>query len=138
MTACAAVEILVADVGRLLGDVAVRPVHVPVASWAACGPRVGWRASARTAGLGRPRGRGRLLVGFFIAAYTGALLTATNQPIWSDSVWIAPLFLTSAASTGIAAMILLVRWRRTASPAALERLGKADLWTTLRTSSRSR
>jgi formate-dependent nitrite reductase membrane component NrfD len=68
------------------------------------------------------------MVGFFIAAYTGALLTATNQPIWSDSVWIAPLFMASAASTGIAAMILLVRWRRTASPAALERLGKADLW----------
>ena len=52
------------------------------------------------------------LVGFFVASYTGALLTATNQPIWSDSVWIAPLFLTSAASTGIALMILLARWRR--------------------------
>jgi protein NrfD len=78
--------------------------------------------------IGRPLAIVGSLVGFFIAAYTGALLTATNQPIWSDSVWIAPLFMASAASTGIAAMILLVRWRRTASPAALERLGKADLW----------
>ncbi len=71
------------------------------------------------------------LMGFFIAAYTGALLSATNQPIWSDSVWVAPLFLTSAASTGIAAMLLWVRWRGTASPTALTRLEHADLWALL-------
>jgi formate-dependent nitrite reductase membrane component NrfD len=65
--------------------------------------------------------------GFFVAAYTGALLTATNQPMWSDTVWIAPLFLTSAASTGIATMLLLAR-RREASPESLERLEEADLW----------
>jgi formate-dependent nitrite reductase membrane component NrfD len=68
------------------------------------------------------------LMGFFIAAYTGALLSATNQPIWSDSVWVAPLFLTSAASTGIATMIVLVYWHGTASPAAIDRLERADLW----------
>ena len=67
-------------------------------------------------------------VGFFIAAYTGSLLSATNQPIWSDSVWIAPLFLTSAASTGIAAIILLARYRRTAAADALDRLEWANLW----------
>src|SRR5438309_3403020 len=27
-------------------------------------------------------------VGFFIAAYTGSLLSATNQPLWSDTVWL--------------------------------------------------
>jgi formate-dependent nitrite reductase membrane component NrfD len=68
------------------------------------------------------------LAGFFIAAYTGALLSATNQPIWSDSVWIAPLFLTSAGSTGIAAMILLIRWRGLAPAESVERLERADLW----------
>jgi len=68
------------------------------------------------------------IMGFFIASYTGALLTATNQPVWSDSVWIAPLFLTSAASTGIAMMILLLRLRRTAGEDAMERLERADLW----------
>jgi formate-dependent nitrite reductase membrane component NrfD len=67
------------------------------------------------------------LIGFFIAAYTGALLTATNQPVWSDSTWVAPLFLTSAASTGIALMILIAEGRRVA-PAALRRLERADLW----------
>lgn len=65
------------------------------------------------------------LVGFFIASYTGALLTATNQPVWSDSTWIAPLFLTSAASTGIATVLLLSRG---ANPGSLERLRHADLW----------
>ena len=66
-------------------------------------------------------------VGFFMASYTGALLTATNQPIWSDSMWIAPLFLTSAASTGIATMLLIAEWRKVAE-ALLERLERVDLW----------
>jgi len=65
--------------------------------------------------------------GFFVAAYTGALLSATNQPIWSDTVWIAPVFLTSAASTGIAAMLLLMH-RRKIAQGSLERLEKADIW----------
>ena len=67
------------------------------------------------------------LTGFFVASYTGALLTATNQPLWSDTVWIAPLFLTSAASTGIATMLLLAG-RRNVAPASLDRLESADLW----------
>jgi formate-dependent nitrite reductase membrane component NrfD len=65
--------------------------------------------------------------GFFVASYTGALLTATNQPLWSETVWIAPLFLASAASTGIAAMLLLAR-REHVPADSLERLEKADLW----------
>ncbi len=70
-------------------------------------------------------------VGFFVASYTGALLSATNQPLWSDSVWIAPLFLTSAASTGIAALILLTHWQGTAPAECLGRLERTDryaLW----------
>jgi formate-dependent nitrite reductase membrane component NrfD len=67
-------------------------------------------------------------MGLFIASYTGALLTATNQPVWSDSVLIAPLFLTSAGSTGLAAMLLIARWRGIGSLETLERLAKADLW----------
>ncbi len=65
-------------------------------------------------------------VGFFVASYTGVLLTATNQPLWSVTDWTGPLFLTSAASTGIAAVLLL----RTASVSAEseERLERADLW----------
>lgn len=65
------------------------------------------------------------VVGFFIAAYTGALLTATNQPLWSGSDWIAALFLTSAASTSIALVLLLGRH---VSEASRQRLELADLW----------
>ncbi len=66
------------------------------------------------------------LVGFFVASYTGALLTATNQPLWSDSTWIAPLFLTSAASTGLASLYLFGRLRGT-SPETLQRLTRAEM-----------
>lgn len=68
------------------------------------------------------------LSGLFVAAYTGSLLTATNQPIWSDSVLIASLFLTSAASTSIALMMLIAHWRKMGTPASFERLERADLW----------
>ena len=69
------------------------------------------------------------LSGFFIAAYTGALLSATNQPMWSDTTWLAPLFLASAASTGLAAMTLLAWWKNVSTPEARERLrGAEPLW----------
>jgi protein NrfD len=69
-------------------------------------------------------------LGFFVASYTGALLTASNQPLWSQTEWIAPLFLSSAASTGIAALLLLAGGR--AGPSTpCERLERADLWALL-------
>jgi protein NrfD len=66
--------------------------------------------------------------GFFVGSYTGVLLTASNQPLWSLSDWIGPLFLTSAASTGIAAVLLLMCWRGVGSPEIFERLERATLW----------
>jgi formate-dependent nitrite reductase membrane component NrfD len=47
-----------------------------------------------------------MLLGFFIASYTGVLLGATNRPIWAGNNWIGPLFIASAASLGIAAIAL--------------------------------
>jgi formate-dependent nitrite reductase membrane component NrfD len=47
-----------------------------------------------------------VICGAFIASYTGTLLTATNQPVWSDSPWIATLFLASSVGTGVAAIKL--------------------------------
>ena len=70
---------------------------------------------------------GGALSGFFLGAYTGTLLTATNQPVWAQSTWLSPLFLASAASTGVAAMLLLVRWRlRETPPEVLEKLERVD------------
>jgi formate-dependent nitrite reductase membrane component NrfD len=65
------------------------------------------------------------LVGFFIAAYTGTLLTATNQPLWYATDWIAPLFLTSASSTAIGLLLLLGGQM---PQATIKRLERADLW----------
>jgi formate-dependent nitrite reductase membrane component NrfD len=64
--------------------------------------------------------------GFFIASYTGALLSASNQPMWSDTTWLAPLFLASAASTSLAAMTLIAWWKGVGTPEARERLEGAE------------
>ncbi|HEV3119895.1 MAG TPA: NrfD/PsrC family molybdoenzyme membrane anchor subunit [Gemmataceae bacterium] len=67
-------------------------------------------------------------VGLFVASYTGALATATNQPVWSDSNWIASLFLASAASTGLAMLSLIVHSRRSLEEEAGTGLTRAELW----------
>ena len=60
---------------------------------------------------------GRLLAivgaafGFFVASYTGVLLSVTNRPIWADTNYLGVLFLVSAASTAAATLILLAYWR---------------------------
>ena len=64
--------------------------------------------------------------GFFVASYTGALLSATNQPMWGDTVWLAPLFLASAASTSLAALGLIARWNSLGTEGARARLEGAE------------
>ena len=64
--------------------------------------------------------------GFFIASYTGAVLGASNQPMWSDTVWLAPLFLASAASTSLAALVLIAWWKNLGTPEARARLEGAE------------
>jgi protein NrfD len=64
----------------------------------------------------------------YVGSYTGALLSATSQPVWSDTVWLSPLFLASSVSTGLAAMVLLARWRRVGTPEARHKLESADAW----------
>jgi formate-dependent nitrite reductase membrane component NrfD len=51
------------------------------------------------------------ILGFFVAGYTGVLLSVTNRPIWADTHLLGMLFLFSAASTAAAALILLALWR---------------------------
>ena len=48
-------------------------------------------------------------MGFFVAGYTGVLLSVTNRPIWAESPWLGALFLASGASTGAAAIVLFAR-----------------------------
>jgi len=95
-------------------------------------PRRAWSSWAAAITRGRPGkvfSLGGTLSAFFLGSYTGVLLAATNQPFWSDTTWLAPLFLASSASTGLATLILLARWRGRDVPRdAIERLEWADGW----------
>ncbi len=49
-----------------------------------------------------------ILFGFFLASYTGVLLSSTAQPFWSEARLMGALFLASGASTGMAAISLVM------------------------------
>jgi formate-dependent nitrite reductase membrane component NrfD len=65
------------------------------------------------------------VAGFFVAGYTGVLLSVTNRPIWADSPWLGALFVASGASTGAATLILLAP-ARGATERSLEWLSTFD------------
>jgi formate-dependent nitrite reductase membrane component NrfD len=86
-------------------------------------------ARLRTGWTGRIFALGGSLAAFFLGSYTGVLLVASNQPIWSNTTWIGALFLASAASTGIATMVLLDRWLRLdVRESVIEHLEQLDSW----------
>lgn len=61
----------------------------------------------------------------FIAAYTGVLLSVSNQPVWSDTYLLGALFLVSGLSGATALVTLFTRWRPAAA-ASHEALAEAD------------
>jgi formate-dependent nitrite reductase membrane component NrfD len=68
---------------------------------------------------------------FFLASYTGVLVSVTNRPIWADTSLLGLLFLLSAASTAAALVILLAgrrRWVPGVSGPALRSLYRFDGW----------
>jgi len=67
-------------------------------------------------------------LGFFLASYTGVLLSVTNRPIWADTNLLGLLFLASGASTGAALMLLLAERRRAVGSDSLHRLSTFDNW----------
>ena len=86
-------------------------------------------------GIARPLASGPLatiiavvggLAGFFLAGYTGVLLSVTNRPLWADSTWLGVLYLFSAASSAAALLILFARRRRLGDAAAVEGLERFD------------
>jgi formate-dependent nitrite reductase membrane component NrfD len=60
--------------------------------------------SESAASLRRKVGLVGIFFGFFLASYTGVLLSATAQPFWSEARLMGALFLASGASTGMAAI----------------------------------
>jgi formate-dependent nitrite reductase membrane component NrfD len=69
-----------------------------------------------------------LLSAFYVGSYTGTLMSASNQPVWSDTTWLSPLFFASSLSTGLAAVLLLARRRNVGTEEARHKLATADLW----------
>lgn len=67
------------------------------------------------------------LFGFFVAGYTGVLLSVTNRPIWSDTSLLGMLFVVSAASISAALMILLARKSERSAP-GIDSLHRLDMW----------
>jgi polysulfide reductase chain C len=67
------------------------------------------------------------IMGLFLAAYTGVLLSVSNQPVWSDSWVLGALFLASGLSGSAALLLLLARrWRAADSSAGV--LTAADVY----------
>ena len=65
-------------------------------------------SSEEVASLRRKIGLVGMLFGFFLASYTGVLLSNSALPFWSDARLMGALFLASGASTGIAAITLVL------------------------------
>ncbi len=80
-----------------------------------------------------PSAVGRLIAvvggvfGFYVASYTGVLLTETNRPVWSDTPLLGMLFVVSAASTSAALMTLLAHRSGWTMP-GLADLHRMDAW----------
>jgi formate-dependent nitrite reductase membrane component NrfD len=86
-------------------------------------------ARLRTGLFGRLFALGGALSAFFLGSYTGVLLGASNQPVWSNTTWLGALFLASSASTGVATIILIDQaLRLDIARGAIERLERLDGW----------
>ncbi len=65
------------------------------------------------------------VLGLFLCAYTGVLLSVSNQPVWSDGWPLGGLFLASALSGSAALLLLASRYRAQMQPSA-GRIADAD------------
>ena len=66
------------------------------------------------------------IFGFFLAGYTGVLLSATALPFWSDARLMGALFLASGASTGMAAVSLLLYLSGDSAGEGFKKVKRAD------------
>ncbi|GAB4261972.1 MAG: polysulfide reductase NrfD [Thermincola ferriacetica] len=63
---------------------------------------------------------------FGIAGYTGVLLASTSAALWNSTSYLGLLFLISATSTGMAALMLVYIWKE-GDLDVIKKLAKADL-----------
>jgi formate-dependent nitrite reductase membrane component NrfD len=88
-------------------------------------------SSESMASLRRKVGLVGMLFGFFLASYTGVLLSNSALPFWSDARLMGALFLASGASTGIAAITLVLFLTGDAAGEAWSKLKHADRFSML-------
>jgi protein NrfD len=72
-----------------------------------------------------------MLFGFFLAGYTGVLLSNSAMPFWADSRLMGALFLASGGSTGMAAVALIMFLTGRASGEGWHRIEVADRFSML-------
>lgn len=85
--------------------------------------------SESTAALRRKIGLIGMLFGFFLASYTGVLLSNSALPFWSDGRLMGALFLASGGSTGMAAVALIMFVTGHAAGDGWHKLERADRYT---------
>ena len=67
-----------------------------------------------------------IIFGFFLASYTGVLLSNSALPFWADARLMGALFLASAASTGMAAISLILFLTGGSAGEGLLKIKRAD------------
>jgi len=88
-------------------------------------------ASADRLALRRKVGLVGSIFGFFLASYTGVLLGGTALPFWGEARLMGALFLASGASTGMAAISLILFLTGGASGEGFGKIKKADRYSML-------
>ena len=90
---------VVADVGRVVGPHGLRRLFsfasfvgvLAEDGWLGLKPYSALASRLRTGWTGRLFALGGSLAAFFLGSYTGVLLGASNQPIWSNTTWTGAL-----------------------------------------------
>jgi len=83
-------------------------------------------ARPETASLRRRWSLVGTIAGFFLASYTGVLLSNSAMPFWRDARIMGALFLVSGASTGMAAISLLLFLSGDAAGEGFKKVKRAD------------
>lgn len=68
------------------------------------------------------------IAGFFLASYTGVLLSTTHIPTWANTPLLGALFAASALSTGAAAIAFVLALRGYKSGEGWSKLKRTDNW----------
>lgn len=97
-------------------------------AFAAAGAYLSWDERPDRLALRRTLGLFGGLFAFFLAAYTGQLISATAQPLWMDSRLGGALFLVVAASGAGATLALILQLREGGPARTLAKLRRTYTW----------